>query len=45
MGRVDLGGEPAVAALREGDAGGVFDVPVLGKDNRYQPPVYVNATS
>jgi len=34
-----------MGTLREGEAGVVFDVPELGKARRYQPPVYVRATS
>jgi hypothetical protein len=40
-----LGLEADMGTLREGEAGVVFEVPVLGKARRYQPPVYVKATS
>lgn len=42
---MDFGGEPDMGTLREGEAGVVFEVPMLGKARRYQPPVYVKATS
>ena len=42
---VDLGGDLDMGTPREGDVGGVFDVPELGNARRYHPPVYVKAMS
>jgi hypothetical protein len=41
---IDLGGEPDNDTADGGDAR-CADVPALGKESRYHPPVYVSATS